>query len=612
MALTLKSHAATFPDWASNGPALIGAKNGIAPLDSNAMMSAPVSGDSSSSPVISKYATFGGVPGASRTISDRFGDIWNLRDFGMKMDASDADAALFNSFLVPTNTIYTYSNGSLPEESKLTPKGLALVQLTGPNSTVSPNIDGWIFEGLGDGKKIERVIDKNIPSASTETIHTRFAYTGNAGSPNLYNTSIITDSSVDEHWNVVSPFGGIVNLNAAMNSYGTRQASGFDVNGQFINTRHGTDWNWAGMFVIHEPTSQNIIKTNTQEWLQENDFGAWGSEGRYSVRHGIMLTGWQEGGGFGNSWKSSHAYSVGDVIEVNVNGVATSAIVTVAGTSASTPPTWSNLSMRESDFINGTTPTTLTDGTVTWTYNGILRAHIGSAYNVSYQPDSYSGYQDSDLPTNRYGSNARTPFVYGSALSTDAVFDNAVLDFSDVQFMKNANPHIWARIPQDAYIDLTAQYNSTSGNNTRLFGYDSSQGALVYKYLGNTVFTVSDSGSLSSTQINTSGESHFAVGTFSDPDVGAARDAKFGNKGIAVSGGIKTDTINVTSGLTTTSLLTVALTYATLPSSPVTGQHIFCSDCYSKLREDGDTATGILVYWNGTRWNDVLGIAAQH
>lgn len=504
-------------------------RNGYAKLDESGFVTVPVRGDSSVSSAISKYATFGGVPGAARTMADRFGDTWNLRDFGMKMDASDTDAALFNSFLVPTNTVYTYSNGSLPDESKLTPKGLALVQLTGPNSTVAPNIDGWIFEGLGDGKKIERVIDKNIPSASTETIHTRFAYTGNAGTPNLYNTSITTDSSIDTHGNVVKPFGGIVNLNAAMNSYGTRASGGFDVNGQFINTRHGTDWNWAGIFVIHEPTAKAISQSNTQEWLQENDYGAWGSEGQNATRHGIMLTGWQEGGGFGNAWKAYHRYNVGDIIEVNVNGIATSAIVIVAGTSGLSVPRWSRLSMSETDFTRGSTPRLLTDGSVRWAYNGILRAHVSSAYSVSYQPDSYSGYQDSDIPTNKYGSTSRTPFVFGSALIADAVFDAPVLDFRNAQFLKNNNPHIWARVPQDAYIDLSAQYNSSSGVNVRLFGYDSSIGTLTYKINGNSVWSLNNSG------MQTAEVTYGVGGHYSDPAVGKTYDAKFGGQGIAAS-----------------------------------------------------------------------------
>lgn len=82
------------------------------------------------------------------------------------------------------------------------------------------------------------------------------------------------------------------------------------------------------------------------------------------------------------------------------------------------------------------------------------------------------------------------------------------------------------------------------------------------------------------------GEQDFAYAYFADPDPNVQRDAKFGDKGIAVSGGIKTDTLNATkstnvpdtgkSDLTTAALntesaaarfvsqATAASTYATL------------------------------------------------
>lgn len=41
-------------------------------------------------------------------------------------------------------------------------------------------------------------------------------------------------------------------------------------------------------------------------------------------------------------------------------------------------------------------------------------------------------------------------------------------------------------------------------------------------------------------------EQHFANAYYADPDPGASRDAKFGDKGIAVGGGTKTDTLTVT------------------------------------------------------------------
>ena len=51
-------------------------------------------------------------------------------------------------------------------------------------------------------------------------------------------------------------------------------------------------------------------------------------------------------------------------------------------------------------------------------------------------------------------------------------------------------------------------------------------------------------------------EQHFAYAYFADPDNNVQRDAKFGDKGIAVTGGTKTDTLNVT-GAASTGALTV-------------------------------------------------------
>lgn len=54
-------------------------------------------------------------------------------------------------------------------------------------------------------------------------------------------------------------------------------------------------------------------------------------------------------------------------------------------------------------------------------------------------------------------------------------------------------------------------------------------------------------------------------------------------------------------------------TFANLPASgSYVGEPYFCSDCYSKSRDPDDTQTGIVVYWNGSRWNDAVGVAIKH
>lgn len=537
----------------------------------------------------------------------------NLR--GLSFDGTDTTSVVAQVFAsLPNYAVYDVSSST--NTFDVTSSGVTGNRDYLVNDSAHKNNyygDGSILATLDQGLTYRRNVESNTDWAANQMSSLTYGYVGSNDPTNQKNLWVNTVLGKDHKGNVVDSRGNMTALQSDLESFSFGDAHNFDTNAVFTNIRHGSDWQWANLSVIHEPSSQPFIWFNTQEWLGEWDWGGWGEDGgpNDNRRHSLMITGWQVGGGFNHNWQASHAYNVNDQIQITVNGVLCSATVITAGTTGSTTPDWSTvMANAEGAFstLNTTNIPTVTDGTVVWRYNGIMRMTIDNAMIVSYQPDS-SHNQDADLPANEYGH--RTPMLYHSFLKTDAVFDTAILNFASAQWPLNSTA-VWARVPKDFYIDLGATYNSTSTNNDNLFGYDSSSAALVYKHSGNTVFAVSDSGSLSSSQINTNGESHFAAGTFSDPDVGSARDAKFGNKGIAVSGGIKTDTINVTSGLTAASLLTVAHTYATLPSSPVTGQHVFCSDCYSKLREDGDTATGILVYWNGTRWNDVLGLQAQH
>ena len=57
-------------------------------------------------------------------------------------------------------------------------------------------------------------------------------------------------------------------------------------------------------------------------------------------------------------------------------------------------------------------------------------------------------------------------------------------------------------------------------------------------------------------------------------------------------------------------LTTTPWVRAALPTGGVTpGTMTFCTDCYSKLREDGDSTVGIMVRWTGQNWYDLTGIS---
>lgn len=78
-----------------------------------------------------------------------------------------------------------------------------------------------------------------------------------------------------------------------------------------------------------------------------------------------------------------------------------------------------------------------------------------------------------------------------------------------------------------------------------------------------------------------------------------------------VSGSITTDNKNIKSdglgNLTSKSNILTSTNYASLPTSPIIGQVLFCSDVYSSLRTANSTDVGILVVWNGTKWTDMIG-----
>ena len=59
--------------------------------------------------------------------------------------------------------------------------------------------------------------------------------------------------------------------------------------------------------------------------------------------------------------------------------------------------------------------------------------------------------------------------------------------------------------------------------------------------------------------------------------------------------------------------LPITTTFSALPATGAyVGEEYFCTDCISKLREDGDSQTGIKIHWNGKSFRDSEGIAFTH
>lgn len=128
----------------------------------------------------------------------------------------------------------------------------------------------------------------------------------------------------------------------------------------------------------------------------------------------------------------------------------------------------------------------------------------------------------------------------------------------------------------------------------------------------NGVAPLDSNGNITTGRITSNSESHFSNGTFNDPDLGVTRDAKFGNSGIAVTGGIKTDNINVTNTLTSKTLIIPSATLSTLPSSPSIGMAYIVTDG-RKPGESAGAGSGAYCVYDGKEWMNVsTGVAVTN
>lgn len=310
--------------------------------------------------------------------------------------------------------------------------------------------------------------------------------------------------------------GGAGSMNAQqifMYSNGSNGWNGFDIGETNTVYKTGTNWSWNAVFqhsrTGHTPVTYDGTTALSQDYNLEIDMSGSGpdlSASAYdpvsSAKAMILLSSWPDSA---TSWTSNTQINKGDARTYQINGVWQLFLATVGGTTGSSTPSW---------VVDHTK--TFTDGSVTWQYQSTVLNQIGTAIRLSSQNNTFD--------------------QYGTFLSTDAVFYDAVLDFSKAGFATST--HAVMRMPSDSYIDLSGD-GTSGGQNKHIFGYSSSDGAFELKVNGSTIFGLTDSGIFTA-------ESHFGYqNSFTDPDPGYGRDAKFGHYGIAVVGGTKTDTLTL-------------------------------------------------------------------
>lgn len=440
----------------------------------------------------------------------------NLNNYNLNFDGNDADSDLSAlMYSLPENGVYNVNSSTNSIDVTKTgynqPKNIIVNDYKNSGNYYG---DGSIHVSLDQGITHRRFVEKNLKWVANDLFDYTFGYTGTAHPENQHNVWITTTTGKDHLGNIVASHGNVTNLAGTFYSYGNDESGSYDIGSSFVNYRYGNNWQWGNITSVQELNDNPFIFHNTQEWIAELDYSGWGEDGgpNKNTRNGLMLTGWQSGGGYTVNWAPTHVYAVGDVIQVSVNGVLCSATVTVGGTSGTSAPNWSTAFANGESTLQTADPAkqpTITDGTVTWRYNGTMRLVIDNGMVLSYQPDAYNN-QDADLPKNWYGN--RTPFVFHSFLKTDAVFDRAILDFANAQWLLNKTA-IWARVPKDTYVDLSSSFNDTSSYNVNLWGFDSSQSALTLKHNGSTVFSVSTSGAVKANTLSLSGSLYLVAMT---------------------------------------------------------------------------------------------------
>ncbi|KXV08452.1 hypothetical protein AD930_03935 [Acetobacter malorum] len=117
----------------------------------------------------------------------------------------------------------------------------------------------------------------------------------------------------------------------------------------------------------------------------------------------------------------------------------------------------------------------LYDGEVEWSFNSLIGLEISNVIRLS-QTDN----QD---------------IKYGTFLSSNAIFYNAIMDFSEAKFYKNSEYQTVLRTKPDTYIDFTAHANLET-QNLHILGYDSHEKSLSYKINKQSVLKVKDDGGI--------------------------------------------------------------------------------------------------------------------
>lgn len=470
----------------------------VAPLDANKKMSAPVSGDSSGSPVLATSST------KSRNLADRAADRLNIKNYAaMAGGSSDVDAVqalrtgagadtiidVPKGSIWPVNTsnIVSYPTNSDPTNSTViwnlasrVPVGSASSYLTNlidvdNDLTIAPYNGSMTYSRHNKTAVVTRpLISLNMQNSSPNIRYDSF---GNIGK--MYSKTPLINLTATQD---VDAVGSLAGLSMTLTDYGNNANSGYSNQVQGLDVsvnRYGQDATWGISVAMDDNTAAAPIYFG--QTGAEIDMGGNGPEigdptvesaggGRKNLWLGIGVHGWPH-------WAATTAYDAGSVISMyDTTGTLRLYKASAAGTSGSTAVTWP-------------TTGTVTDGTVTWTEIMVAEYEVAKAIF---------------LDGNNYNHDSLAHYDHG--LTSNAKFLDDFIDASQIDVMGSdfAAVRMAPNMPIDfdyensgATVNVRNQHTLFWKNNTYVGNYMAGPG-LNYgqAYASNTASLLGDDGKI--------------------------------------------------------------------------------------------------------------------
>lgn len=279
---------------------------------------------------------------------------------------------------------------------------------------------------------------------------------------NVLNYDVRTSSNV-----------GTTAENILLTTSGNNGYGGFDI-GQYTTVmQSGNNWSWAQVVQTsdlsgnaagwNDPTTGVWTKNGHMNYGEEWDMSGIGYENPDTAIDPVVgqrvvfwFSTWTSGD---NAWAASHAYALGDMIDVpDTSGNKWLYTAVVAGTSAATIPSFT---------FTETKSTTITDGTVKWQRQGPRRYQISRFIGVDKNQQADDSVE------------------FGSLFSAASNVYGATFDLSKVTYT-GTGLSILLRTHADTYLDMSSD-GTASGEGNNLFGWASTNGGM-WRFKGTSTY----------------------------------------------------------------------------------------------------------------------------